>query len=341
MLKDIYDIFEDKKHGLYQIRCKNEVITVEFNDTEKEQIFLEIINEAPERQKDLDFAQLTNHLVKKYKKEKVLDVLNNLKELDILEENNIKDNFANELRVQLNFFSRSSNEYGSACKIQNKIENTKILMLGNEFFINILGDKASISGFKQIEKIKVADDSELDTKIETYISECDFLIVDTDRWYPLLLEKINQIAIEYDKPWIIIMGIDGTVASVGPLFVGKETGCYNCLIMRLKSCMEFLPYFEEFEKHLKQTRKRARSGGSFVVIYDIIASISIIEALKYITQITVPVLYKNFITFDFFSYEVNIHPFLKVPGCSICGKKIEFNPSPWLEPITLKRNLEK
>lgn len=338
MLKNIYDIFEDKQNGVYQIRCKSDVITVEFDDEEKKKIFLEIIKKLSKR-KEINFTQLSSNLVDKFSKEKVVDVLNNLKDFQIIEESNLRDNFAGALRAQLDFFSQGSSENGSAHDIQSRIEKTKLVLLGSGFFIDILYNKASMSGFKQIQKIRIS--KKIDSaQVEQLIAGCDFLMVDADIWHPLLLEEINRIAIVYKKAWIIIMGIDGTVASIGPLFVAKETGCYNCLIMRMKSCMDFLPYFEAFESYLKRRKKSGKSGGSFMVMYDILASISILEALKYITQVSIPVLYKNFISLDIFSYDINIHPFLKVPECPLCSTEVEFDPSPWLEPITLERNTQ-
>ncbi len=332
MLKDMYDVFEDETNDIYQIRCKDDIITVEFDDKDKKHIFEKIIQLSSNRNME-SISEIIDYLCKNHKKSKVYDVINNLIELDMIEEENPKVNFNSELYEQVKYWNK--NGFESADKLQHIIENTQLLIMGNNILTTKVHERALESGFhlSKVEELNFDDFCIAD--IKQMIAASDFFIVDAEQWNPYFLEEINYIALELDKPWIIIMGINDSKLSVGPLFVGRETGCYNCLNSRLKSNMEFLPHFEEYEKYLKSNKKSARNGGGPIVAYDILASISILETMKFITNWAVPALYKSYITLDFHSYDIFVHPLLKIPGCPACKPEHEMHPAPWLEPIIL------
>lgn len=333
MFKDFYDIFEDEKHGIYQIRCKDDVITVEFTDADKEKIFQILVehrNSTPE------FGDIVNRLCEEFDRTKVFEVIQELEDLFILEKDSLKENYTEHLKEQIEFWQHGECALTlSANETQEKIENTKLFLFGCELMIDLLHHKAIESGIIHIEKMDISEAEQI-RKIEFCIEDSDFLIIDADRWNPALLDHINETALKFNKPWILTRGINMTTASVGPLFVGRETGCYNCLMSRLKSNMEFLPYFQEYEKSLRKNYSFSSTQGGPIVLYDMLASICTVEMLKYITCWTVPAIYKAFLTIDFYAYEIRTHQLLKSPGCPVCSPSIAFNPAPWLEPLTLK-----
>ncbi len=340
MLKEIYDIFEDNKHGVFQVRCKSAVYTVEFDDQEKKQIFSDIIKLLSNGNNG--HIDIQKELSGKYDHNKVIDVVNKVKDMNIIDEEDLRSSYGNNIREQINFFSQSSSEYVkiSVKETQNKIENCRLSILGDTRLLEAFKFEAEMSGFKNIVTRHYCTIESVDD-IKNFMDNCDMMIVDSDKWNAPLLDEINKIALDLNKPWILTLGVDGINASMGPLFIGRETGCYNCLINRLKSNMEFLPYFNEYENYLRQNKKTSVSGGAPIVMYDIIASIIILEIIKYVTGMGMPLIYKGYLTMDFFSYTVKVHPFLKVPGCPLCSKKDDYYPSPWLEPVTLGRRDKK
>lgn len=331
MLKDIYQIFEDHKHGIYQIRCKDDFFTVEFYDPEEKEIFLTGIRRLENNERDID--HILRQLYDQYPKEKVNAVIEELRHLDLLAEDDLRDRFAKHLGEQVNFWDYSkSPKSPSARQMQERIESSRLAIIGKKFQGELIAQKAKMSGFEHICTLEITAPAE---QILDSIEKSDFSIVDADEWNPSLLEQINQLAVTNNIPWLYMHGCNALSASIGPLFTGRQNGCYHCLMTRLKSIMEFVPYFEEFEKHLKKSRGASTCCGAPIPLYDLIASISVLETLKYITEWSVPSLYKTFITIDYFTLLITHHKLLKVPTCPVCEPQQDFLQAPWLEPVTL------
>ncbi len=334
MLNRKYDIFEDQKHGVFQVRSKSDVMVIEFDDEEKRTIFIDISTKINE---DIDIQRLHKYLAKKqYDKDKILSVIDELKSFGILSEDLIKQEFSKSILDQISFWKSDNTTFdkSSPTEVQQKISDTQLVLIGNDFFLEIIGIKAKMSGFVKTTSVQL-NDSLTDDKLFKIIKKSDILIVDSDKWNPYYLEKINEYAIELNKAWILVQGIAAMRATIGPLFIGKETGCYNCLMTRIRSNMEFLPYFDEFTEYLKTKKQSSKKEGAPAVVYDMMGSIAILEAMKYLVGWTIPAIYKAYLSIDLYSFDMKIHPFLKAPVCNVCNPTVDFNPAPWLEPITL------
>jgi bacteriocin biosynthesis cyclodehydratase domain-containing protein len=307
-----------------------------FSSDEEQDIFEEILSKL-QTDKPEKMSVILDALYEKYPKEKVYNVVNELNEFDLLEDESIYEVYASNLGPQLSFWSLNAGAPNAltAKETQERIRTTNLAVLGSGVSQQLIADKAKISGFENVLQVSISEKTD-EAEVRSIIENCDFFIYDADEWNPHFLELVNKTAFEFDKPWILFNGIVDLKASVGPLFKGRETGCYNCLMSRIKSNMEFIPYFNEFEKHLADNKKSGARQGAPIVLYDMAASICIMEALKYITEWAIPILYKNFITINAMGLEVKVHPFLKAPVCDVCTPNIEFNPAPWLEPVTLK-----
>lgn len=339
MIKPGYNIFKDEKHNVFQIRSKSEIILAEFHGDQEREIFEEIANFLEEGKNFESIAALEKHFENRYPKDKVLAVLSEMKMFDLLEEETIKETFTENLKTQLKFWDAGlqGNEYGSnSVTTQNKIRQCKLTIIGDSILSELMQRKAVESGFENTYKDKYIGQKN-NIEIKELIDSSDFLIVDAENWNPSFLEDFNKIAYENNKPWILTRGMEGTKGSIGPLFTGKDSGCYQCLINRLKSNMEFFPYFEEYEKYLKKKKQTAISSGGPSAIYDVLASIALLESIKYITGWAIPVIYRAFIVIDIFAYDFKIHPFLKSPVCPVCFPKIDFKLAPWLEPLHIKK----
>ena len=200
--------------------------------------------------------------------------------------------------------------------------------------MDFLSEKAKNFGYKHIQKLHLKSVKEED--VLKFIKESDFFIVDADDWNPYYLEFINKEAIKNEKSWLLIRGITGNSASIGPIFSGRDTGCYCCLNSRIKSNLQFLSYFEPYEDYLKKNKLSSKSFKPSPLIYDIISSIAILEISKFINNWAVPETWRHLINFNIFTYETQKHFLLKQPFCPVCKPEIEYNPSPWLESVTLK-----
>ncbi len=336
--KDFY-IIGDSSSG-FQIRSKNEVIVIDFiNDVEKE-IFIEIVNLLNEN-KPLDtVADVKRLLGSRYQEENILNVLKELKDFKVWkDEIDQSDNLSalNIGREQVLFWENS--EYDGANNCQEKISLAKIALIGNSRISKYLSNKLYDSGFQNIDPFETTaliDADEVNQFKQKAVIPYDFIIVDAENWSPHFLDLFNQAAYELNKPWLLIRGIDNARGSVGPLFFGKNTGCYECFQSRIKSNLEFLPYFNQYEEFLKQNRSESRGSAGPIPFYDILSSIAVLEVIKFVSEWTLPTVYKSFLTINMYTYEVKSHPFLKAPVCPVCHPKLDFKLAPWLEPIVLK-----
>src|SRR5688572_17029352 len=84
MIHEQFDIFRDKRHGVYQIRTKTQVLSVEFNSEEERNIFEEIC--LNEKNRKLPHQKLFDNLSKKFNKDKIIKVITNLKDYGVYEE---------------------------------------------------------------------------------------------------------------------------------------------------------------------------------------------------------------------------------------------------------------
>lgn len=88
---------------------------------------------------------------------------------------------------------------------------------------------------------KLLDDVVFVTSAET--TEKDFDALDRDRLVICapssgtsdLLSSTNTWALKNDRSWMQVLPFDGARATVGPLFIPHETGCFNCFRLRTLS----------------------------------------------------------------------------------------------------------
>ena len=170
------------------------------------------------------------------------------------------------------------------------------------------------------------------------IGNSDFIIVDAYCWSPFHIESINHYALEYNKPWIYIGGLENDSVMIGPIFHGKESGCYKCLINRIKSNNEYSDIFTSYEKYLKDNRIASKPDIIIhdSLIVDLIAALAFIEITKYLEGWAIPSTWRTLLKLNLQSMEMTKHNLLKVPYCEECKPQLEYNVSPWLEAITLK-----
>ncbi len=336
MIKQGYEIFYDECHNIYQIRSGFEdVLEVEFSSETEKNIFNKIVEwSTGAHPENLD--TITQKLCGLYEKAKVYDVIDQMKSYDLFEDDDFYESFPEVPRSQLSFWSMNtgSNSPATAKEVQQRIRDTSLAVFGSGIFSEMVAQKARQSGFEKITVEPLSSPNE--KRLAEVVEKSDFFICDADSWNPHYMEQINEAAIKYNKPWILFMGAHYTKIFIGPLFIGKETGCYNCFINRIRSNMDYVPYFDEYVKHLKSQKKSSTGISAPVALYDMAASVCILETIQFVTEWDIPVLYKNMLAIDVTKLETTLHPFLKAPVCEVCTPDLAFNPAPWLEPVTLK-----
>ena len=330
-IKEKYDVFFDETNNVYQIRTKNDVIVIEFSDSEKESIFKEILN-LYEKQDYYTFLQIKEKLISKYPYEKVFDVIQELQDCCLLTEDNfeaspdecIKITHPDEISP-FNFNKQFDN-----------IPEAKLGYIGDKELGEIIKTKAVEYGYEKWDAHYLSDKIE-ESIIRDIFENNDFIIVDSSIWNPYIMELSNEIALELKRPWLLIEGmVDFINFSIGPLFHGRETGCYECYKNRLRSNDEFILYTQSYEAYLKKNKKSAKPDIVQKLVKDFIACITIMDISKFIAGWYIPETWRTCLMVNIQTFCITKHPFLKAPVCYKCNPLIDYNPYPWLESVTLK-----
>ncbi|MEO1803406.1 MAG: TOMM precursor leader peptide-binding protein [Bacteroidota bacterium] len=323
-----YAVFYDEEQSVYQIRTRSDIFLLEFEDPEKKTIFEALVAKLKDN-KDISYEQWVKGVNKKHDNVKVMDVVASLKDNDLLPYELSYD-------IPSPEGSSTTNEYGVTIEQKGfDYENRKLGIIGTSPVAQSLKEKALLHEYTNT----VLFDSENfdEAELEKFIEEQDFLIVDNTNWHPYLMEKINLTCIKLNKPWLYIHGINGIDAQVGPIYWGREWGCYNCLSVRMRSLDPNLEYNDRYEKFLYNNKQKGVGDQlpGKQVIYDIIASTAIYEAGKFMEQWNVPELINGYISFNMLTLETTKHTLLRAPLCTHCKPKLSYNLAPWLEEVTL------
>lgn len=320
---DKFDVFKDEANNCFQLRTKSNAYALEFDDTEKETIFLKIVESIQEKP-SISLKQIRG-LFEKATDPKVTEVLNTLNEYGFLP-----------VLTSMELVGKENNDQTKKTNY-NALEKINLGIIGAGQLFEILSKRTSTAHFNKIIKknyseLKSAED------IEKLIHSVDFLIVDANQWSPFHLELINKIALKNEKPWLHVGGLEEVALKIGPLFYGKETGCYNCLISRLKSNHEYPEMLTAYEDYLHERKIASKPDlfPSLEILYGMISDFVLLEIAKFYESWSLPLTWRTVLSFDIMNYQMTQHSLLKKPFCEICKPELEYNPSPWLEAITLK-----
>ena len=312
-----YDIFKDEDNNCYQIRSKTSTFVVVFDEEVSEKIFLKIV-EMSSNGKITDLQKIRKDLSIEFGEEKVLSVLHNLREAGLIPDDT----------------QCSGNDHSMKYKY---IGDTSLAIIGNGEVTSSLKMVCETTKFKICSFFDYKD-VESEENVISVFNNHDFIIVDANQWSPFHLELINKVAVKLNKPWLHISGINEGYIEIGPLFYGKETGCYNCLISRIKSNHAHPKYLISYENYLRCLKKTSASTNMphNIIVYSLIANLAIYEVIKYIEGWALPMTWQSIIKMNLYNYDTSIHTLLKKPLCEVCKPEVKYNPSPWLDKITLK-----
>lgn len=316
-----YDIIKDEVNDVFQVRTKANVFLISFDDPEKRTLFQEFCDMVQGNK--VSYQQIYRNLTGKYTEEKVLDVLSELKEYQLLPQEFNELAFG-ETKVGEEVFNYLA-----------RFEKRILFVGGNELGVPFI-EKAAREGYKNAEHISRIDhDFEA---IEAAMGRADFIVVDGHEYNPRLLKLINAMALRQGKPWLLVGGIEGTELNVGPMFYARETGCYECLSKRRMSQDEALGFNRIYHEHLEQAGKAGRPD-KFIdngILLDLTLNYVFIEMSKFLAEWSVPETWKAMLIIDLFTYKMRKHHLLKVPYCEACNPHVQHNLAPWLEAVTLK-----
>lgn len=323
------DIFYDEANRCYQVRTKASCYVIEFDDPAKTAIFEALIDQL--RDDNSQVLPVARKLRKQHDPDQVIEVLATLNDHELVPYEQRRE--VEEFTGRKSPDADASEEAAAA----DSCSTASILVLGDGDLAIKVATKLR-DDYREVKHQVYADfparkQEILEEKMEQY----DFFVLDGSRWNPEFTERFNRLALKYNKPWLYVGGVEEINIKVGPIFYGKETGCYNCLVKRIKSNVEHLTYFNGYEDYL---RRNGVSGQPDQLpqndLYlDLAANVAALEIGKFFNLWAVPSTWKAFISINALDYSTSKHNLLKIPFCEVCKPELVYNPAPWLEPISV------
>lgn len=320
-----FDIFFDPINNCYQVRTKTNCFVLDFEDDEKKQVFERLIQMQKE-----SLPKIFQTLNQEFDTAKVINVLSDLRDCGLLPPEELANvpELAGEEACDIN---------GGRGELK-ALEDLNVLILSDGQIGKRLSDVLKSHGMKQVNTISADLFASLtETQVDDAISAIDFCFADASAWNPMAIELLNKAALKHNKPWLHIGGLEEYTLKIGPLFLGNETGCYDCFIKRVKSNHSYIQHFNSYEQYLKNNGKSAKAD-QFIHLEsynDILANMAYLELTRFVQMWTVPTTWKKLITINALDFDIQSHDLLKVPFCETCNSNHFYNPSPWLEPISI------
>lgn len=317
-----FNIFFDRDNNVYQVRTKTDTTIVEFTDSAKEQIFNDIVKLYDSHDK-MSFVSIRK-LLPMADPNKLLDVVKELQDCGIL----------NELNFEMEVSGAVPDLYSN--EINHKpVSELKMSYIGDVAFGKLVKSKSVEYNVEHFTVYSIDDLT--DERIESILKESDFTIVDSLSWNPYKMGLINEKALKHTKPWLLIEGLTFCGKfSLGPIFYGRYTGCYECYKNRIRSNDEFIDFNDSYKKYLEASKKSAKPDLNIQpVAKDMAAAIVMADVLKYLYSWFPPETWRCCILINPSNYEIEKHTFIKAPICHACKPALDYNPAPWLESVTL------
>ncbi|MDL1913113.1 MAG: TOMM precursor leader peptide-binding protein [Bergeyella sp.] len=293
---------------------------VEFDEGESEQIFLTIID-LLNRNKDISYYKLKKSITGD--ESKIMDVISLLKEYGLLPEGISND-------------MESIETFDKSKYLGNKkmISEVVVTVFGESYLAGKIEELLLKENFLKVNMCKLNSDKNL----EEIIIKSDIIVVESIHWSPSDIEQINRFALKHNKPWLYIDAIDEASLKIGPLFYGDRTGCYNCLISRILSNHEYPEFLISYQNYLKVNNKSSKKDiiPEEDLHLNILANYAVLEIKKFFLEWALPSTWRAVVKIEINDFQITKHKLLKKPYCEVCNPKLEYNPSPWLESITLR-----
>ncbi len=230
---------------------------------------------------------------------------------------------------QITFFSRYTHEGGA--KYQARLRETSVGIIGAGRLGRSLHRQLADAGFGQINWLSINPET-VKAGLNGHSSQTRVLQLDRDAVFvekdqslpnllfvaqeaedPQLLDAVDRLSKTRKVPWLLLRALESRVGWVGPLFIPDETACYQSLEARLHSNLEYFPEHQVFANYLREKRSAAVETGGLHAYFEMMSSIAVIEAIKFVANVTVPTLAGRFLTINIGNWDVETHEVLRVP----------------------------
>ena len=118
-------------------------------------------------------------------------------------------------------------------------------------YVECLGSHLSDLGYDRLRKIKESYHNQ--DALESLFSASNFVVATSEVFSSHLFHTVDIAALSAEKPWMSAF-MDGSEASIGPIYVPRETCCYNEFEIQSEATLsiqrsEYYTYKEEMSKN--------------------------------------------------------------------------------------------
>jgi bacteriocin biosynthesis cyclodehydratase domain-containing protein len=224
------------------------------------------------------------------------------------------------------FFSRFTQDGGSS--LQAKLEGSRLAVLGDGPLAAALLEIAASSGFGRLVQLSATPTESAELRAgrewvrldrEPIWAESelgpppDLLLVAQQRHDEALLESVDAWSKRAGRPWLLVRHLDLREGWVGPLFVPGETASYRSLQARLAGNLTHFEEHQAFDRMVRANLEAKPPGALQAFLYTL-AGMALTEVVKLVAGTHVPHLLSRFLTVDLWTWEVETHEVLRVPG---------------------------
>jgi len=130
---------------------------------------------------------------------------------------------------------------------------------------------------------------------------------------PAALEAMDAFSKRHRIPWLLVRSTDVHEGSVGPLFIPGETASYVSFEARLRSNMANHYEYAAFDRYVRSAEAATASAGGLRAGFELLASIAVVETVKFLTGIVPPRLAGRLLSFNIIDWESELHEVLRLP----------------------------
>ena len=155
-------------------------------------------------------------------------------------------------------------------------------------------------------------------------------VVLTDSYLKEDLQARNAEALRTGKPWLLVRPVGRQIA-VGPLFRPGQTGCWECLALRIQSNSPVAAYLQG--KTGTVGNDRACSPATAQIAFGLAAN----AIASWIVRGELPELDGKVQTFDVPTWRLQSHTLVQLPFCPACGRRDDERLRPYVPPVLVSR----
>ena len=195
-----------------------------------------------------------------------------------------------------------------ACR--ERLVASRVAICGGGRLATLIRDDLTAAGVGRTEVTTEADGREL--------RGADLVIACLATPRDPVAEMVAGVAASEQRAWLPVLLFGGS-GFVGPLFVAGDGPCHECLWTREQANWADPELTRAYYDRLNEDRGSFDRYGSLPVFESLISQWTVLEATKFLSRFTIPVLFGSILRIDFMRASTQRHRVLKVPRCRGCS----------------------